>query len=268
MNGVRNEAAYTVPPFPVRRVDVLGVPVSAVDPMTALAVIENWVQSREPNYACCTSVNGVLAAQDDQRLIEIYRNAGLITPDGMPLAWVARLRGFSGVQRVYGPALMLACCDRFREHGTRHYLYGGAEGVPELLSQRLQSRFPGIRIVGAYSPPFRALTPEEEALDVERINESGADIVWVGLGAPKQDYWMAKNVGRVQAPVLVGVGAAFDFHAGLKRQAPRWMRESGLEWLFRLLSEPRRLGKRYLIGNPRFVVLLAAEEFRRCAARD
>lgn len=251
----------------IPRVEILDVQVSAVNMDMALGAIEEWLQSRNHNFVCCTSVNGVLAAQDDRRLVGIYRRAGLVTPDGMPLAWIARARGYKHVRRVYGPELMLAICDRFREQGVRHYLYGGAEGVPELLSRRLQDRFPGLQVVGAYSPPFRKLTEVERLQDVERINESSADIVWVGLGAPKQDLWMAENVGRIEAPVLMGVGAAFDFHAGLKRQAPQLMRRTGLEWLFRLLAEPRRLARRYIVGNPRFLGLVAAEEIRRRRAR-
>lgn len=251
----------------VSRVEILGVQISAVDMSMALDVIESWLDTRDPHYVCCTSVNGVLAAQDDSSLIDVYRQAGLVTPDGMPLAWVARARGHAHVRRVYGPELMLACCERFREKGARHYLYGGAEGVPELLSARLRARVPGMQIVGFYSPPFRPLSERERAEDAERINESSPDMVWVGLGAPKQDHWMAANIGQLEAPVLMGVGAAFDFHAGLKKQAPAWMRRSGFEWLFRLMAEPRRLGRRYVIGNPRFLALLAAEEVQRRTTR-
>jgi N-acetylglucosaminyldiphosphoundecaprenol N-acetyl-beta-D-mannosaminyltransferase len=251
----------------IPRVEILGVPVSAVDPPTALAVIEAWAKLRRPNFVCCTSVNGVLAAQDDPRLLKIFRQAGLVTPDGMPLAWIARARGHAGVRRVYGPDLMLSCCDQFRSWGCTHYLYGGAEGVPELLAEKLRDRFPGIRIVGAYSPPFRELIPEESAKSLKQINESAPDIVWVGLGAPKQDLWMAENASKIESSILMGVGAAFDFHAGLKKQAPAWMGRSGLEWLFRLLSEPRRLGSRYLLGNPRFLALIFAEELRQRSSR-
>lgn len=252
---------------PAPRVEVLGIEVSAIDMDAALATIAAWIDARDHKYVCVNTVNSVLAAYDEPGLAAVYRSAGMVTPDGMPLVWIARTRGHPHVRRVYGPELMLACCDQFRERGVRHYFYGGAEGVPELLAERLLERYPGLQVAGVHSPPFRELTDAERDRDVQRINDASADIVWVGLGAPKQDYWMAEHVGRLAAPVLLGVGAAFDFHSGRKRQAPAWMRRSGLEWLFRLLAEPGRLGRRYLIGNSRFLALLAAEEIRRRAVR-
>jgi N-acetylglucosaminyldiphosphoundecaprenol N-acetyl-beta-D-mannosaminyltransferase len=157
------------------------------------------------------------------------------------------------VERVYGPDLLLACCAQSVARGDRHFFYGGAEGVAERLIGRLQSRYPGLNVAGSYSPPFGPMTAAEDADIVRRINEAAPDIVWVGLSTPKQERWMAEHAGRVHAPVLVGVGAAFDFHAGVKRQAPRWMQRAGLEWLFRLGTEPRRLWRRYLVNNPVFV---------------
>jgi N-acetylglucosaminyldiphosphoundecaprenol N-acetyl-beta-D-mannosaminyltransferase len=178
--------------------------------------------------------------------------------------WLSRLRGFRDVERVYGPDLLLACCDHSRVIGYRHFFYGGGPGVPELLSERLRARFPGLSVAGGFSPPFRELTPDEDAECVHRINAAHPDIVWVGLGTPKQERWMAEHRATLDAAVLIGVGAAFDFHAGLKRQAPRWMQRSGLEWLFRLLAEPRRLWRRYLRNNPLFVwhVLLQSLHLR------
>ena len=178
----------------------------------------------------------------DDEMRRIHEGAGLVTPDGMPLVWMAHLLGHSRVERVYGPDLLLACCEMSTRRGYRHFFYGGAPGVGERLAARLEARFPGLSVAGLYSPPFRPLTPEEDAALVDRIDAARPDIVWVGLSTPKQERWMAAHVGRLQAPVLVGVGAAFDFHAGVKRQAPRWMRRSGLEWSFRLMTEPRRLG--------------------------
>lgn len=252
---------------PAPRVDILGVEVSAIDMEEALTTIESWIDAGERHYVCVNTVNSLLAALDDPELAEVYRRAGLVTPDGMPLVWISRWRGHPRVGRVYGPDLMLACCDRFRERGVRHYFYGGAEGVPEALTERLQAGYPGLEVVGSQSPPFRPLTGDELLRDIRRINEASPDIVWVGLGAPKQDYWMAANIDRLEAPVLMGVGAAFDFHAGVKRQAPTWMRRNGLEWLFRFLTEPRRLAGRYIVGNSRFLALLAAEELRRRTMR-
>lgn len=238
-----------------RRVDVLGVQVSALDMDEALRFFDDHIRRREPSYVCITGVHGVMESQRDPALRAIHNRAGLVTPDGMPLVWLSRRAGHRHVERVYGPDLMLALCERSVAAGYRHFLYGGAEGVPERLADRLRGRFPGLRIVGTYSPPFRELTEEEDRAVVERIEASGADVVWVGLSTPKQERWMAAHTDRLRA-VLVGVGAAFDFHAGLKKQAPRWMQRSGLEWLYRMLSEPRRLGPRYLVNNPRFVWLL------------
>lgn len=247
------------------RVNVLGVGVSPIDMDDAVRVIDGWIAERTPRYVTVTGVHGVMESQRDEALRRIHNRAGLVTPDGMPLVWLSRLAGFRGVRRVYGPDLMLRCCEASIERGWKHYLYGGAEGIPELLEARLRERLPGLEIVGRYSPPFRSLTAEEDAEIVDRINASGADIVWVGLGTPKQERWMDAHVGRLEAPVLVGVGAAFDFHAGLKRQAPGWVQRAGLEWLFRLLSEPRRLWRRYCINNPLFVwsVLLQKTGVRR-----
>lgn len=235
------------------RVDVLGVHVSAIDMATALAEISRWIVQREQHYVCVTGVHGVMESQKDPVLKAIHNASGLTTPDGMPMVWSARRAGFTKADRVYGPDLMLAMCRRAVDHGWSSYFYGGKHGIPELLAGKLQQSFPGLKVAGTYSPPFRALTAEEDAAVVVRINDSGADIVWVGLSTPKQERWMADHVGRLNAPVIMGVGAAFDIHAGVLPQAPRWMQRSGLEWLYRLLREPRRLWRRYLGNNPGFV---------------
>jgi N-acetylglucosaminyldiphosphoundecaprenol N-acetyl-beta-D-mannosaminyltransferase len=234
-------------------VNVLGVGVSAIAMSDALAAIARWVANRTPHYVCVTGVHGVMESHSDPTLRDIHNAAGLVTPDGMPLVWLSHLRGHRHVERVYGPDLMLACCQRFVSSGYRHFFYGGAEGVPERLAARLQDRVPGLVVAGTWSPPFGEMTAFEERAAIARINAASPDIVWVGLSTPKQERWMARHVGRLSAPVLVGVGAAFDFHAGLKRQAPLWMQRSGLEWLFRLATEPRRLWRRYLYNNPRFL---------------
>ena len=242
------------------RVDILGVGVSAIDPAMALDTIAAWIETREPHYVCVTGVHGVMESQRDERLRAIHNAAGLVTPDGMPLVWLSRWKGHRHVRRVYGPDLMEAVCSASVERGWRHFLYGGAEGIAGLLAEKLEARFPGIDIAGTWTPPFRPLTGEEDAEVVARIDASGADIVWVGLSTPKQERWMSDHVGRLRAPVLVGVGAAFDFHAGVKPQAPRWMQGAGLEWLYRMVTEPRRLGPRYAVNNPAFVwrILLEA----------
>lgn len=235
------------------RVNVLGVGISPITPARALETIGRWIAHGERHYVCVSGIHGVMESQRDELLRRIHNGAGMVTPDGMPLVWISRWRGFKEVQRVYGPDLLLACCERSQAMGWRHYFYGGGMGVPERLTERLQARFRGLRVVGGYSPPFRALTPDEDAEVVARINAAAPDIVWVGLSTPKQERWMFEHRSSLTAPVCIGVGAAFDFHAGLKRQAPRWMQRSGLEWVFRLYQEPRRLWRRYLKNNPLFV---------------
>jgi N-acetylglucosaminyldiphosphoundecaprenol N-acetyl-beta-D-mannosaminyltransferase len=249
------------------RVDILGVQVSAIAMPLALAVISGWIARGERRYVCVSGVHGIMESQRDPELRRIHNDAGLVTPDGMPLVWLARQAGFAGVDRVYGPDLLLACCEASVKHGYRHFFYGGDTGVPELLAERLAARFPGLRVVGTYSPPFRPLLPDEDADVVQRLNGSGADIVWVGLSTPKQERWMHSHRDRLTAPVLIGVGAAFDFHAGTKRQAPRWMQRSGLEWLFRLTQEPRRLWRRYWYNNIGFVAGLIRSRFRSPASQ-
>ncbi|MEX1294743.1 MAG: WecB/TagA/CpsF family glycosyltransferase [Candidatus Limnocylindrales bacterium] len=239
------------------RVDVLGVGISAVDMDMAVGEIERWVHEREPHYVCVTGVHGVMESQADAELRSIHNRSGLTTPDGMPMVWAGRYAGAGHMKRVYGPDLMLALAERAAEQGWRNYFYGGKEGVPERLAERLTERFPDLITVGTQSPPFRAMTEEEDAATVERIRDSGADIVWVGLSTPKQERWMASHVDRLGVPALLGVGAAFDIHAGLLKQAPPWMQGRGLEWLYRLYREPRRLARRYLSNNPRFVVAVA-----------
>ena len=241
---------------PIARVDVLGVGISAIDPDAALAEITRWIVEGREHYVCVTGVHGVMEAQRDPELLRIHNDSGLTTPDGMPMVWAARFAGCRNVQRVYGPDLMLAVCERAAQSGWGCYLYGSTDDVLDQLGCNLTDRFPGLRIVGSYAPPFRDLTTEEDAAVVDDIASSGAQIVWVGLSTPKQERWMAAHVGRLGVPVVVGVGAAFDFHAGRVRQAPRWMQRSGLEWLFRLLSEPRRLWRRYAVNNPRFVMAI------------
>jgi len=238
------------------RTNILGVEVSAINIPMALHTIEAWIAQGDPHYVCVTGVHGVMESQRDEELRRIHNNAGLVTPDGMPLVWLSRLMGFRKVRRVYGPDLMLAVCEHSARRGYRQFFYGGAPGVADLLADRLQARFPSLQICGFYSPPFRPLTSEEEHLVRERIERAQPHILWVGISTPKQERWMAEHVGRLHVPVLIGVGAAFDFHAGLKRQAPRWMQRSGLEWLFRLAMEPRRLWRRYLINNPWFLWLM------------
>lgn len=247
------------------RVDVLGVGVSALSRREAVEAIGRWIREGTSEYVCVTGVHGVMESQSDEVLRGIHNEAGMVTPDGMPLVWLSRLWGDRPVERVYGPDLLLDVCRESQRRGWRHFFYGGAEGVADLLVDRLRERFAALDVAGTYCPPFRPLTSAESREVIERIEASGADIVWVGLSTPKQERWMSAHVRALPGKVLIGVGAAFDFHAGLKRQAPSWMQRSGLEWLFRLLSEPRRLWRRYLVNNPAFVFLITLQAlgFRR-----
>jgi N-acetylglucosaminyldiphosphoundecaprenol N-acetyl-beta-D-mannosaminyltransferase len=241
----------------IPRFDVLGVRVSAADLDSAVEEISGWIERGERHYVCVTGVHGVMESQDDDELRGIHNRSGMTTADGMPIVWAGRWAGLPQTSRVYGPDLMLALCARAAERGWTSYFYGGDTGVAPRLAQRLTARFPGLRVGGMCTPPFRSLTESEDAAEVASMNAAAPDIVWVGLGTPKQERWMASHVNRVDAPVMIGVGAAFPIHAGVLRQAPRWIQRSGLEWLFRLAVEPRRLWRRYLSNNPRFVIEVA-----------
>ena len=254
MDRAASQQPLRVPPGSIPRVDVLGVGISAIDMAQAVAEITRWIEDGEQHYVCVTGVHGVMEARRDPQLRRIHNASGLTTPDGMPMVWAGHRAGVPHMERVYGPDLMLAVLALAAEHEWSSFFYGGGPDVPELLAKRLTARFPGLRVAGTWSPPFRPLTPEEDQAVIERINRSRADLVWVGLSTPKQERWMAAHVGRVHAKALLGVGAAFDIHAGLLPQAPPWMQRSGLEWLYRLGREPRRLWRRYLGNNPRFVV--------------
>lgn len=248
-------ALSTAPP--TARVDVLGVGISTVNRDTAVQTIASWIERRERHYVCVTGVHGVMESQRDPDLRRIHNASGLTVPDGAPMVWAGRRAGAAGMSRVCGRDLMLDTLAMAARRGWGSYLYGGAEGVPELLSERLAELLPPVRIVGGYSPPFRPLTPEEDEEVVDRINASGAEFVWVGLSTPKQERWMAAHRSRLTAPVLLGVGAAFDFHAGLRPEAPRWIQQRGLEWSYRLAKEPRRLWRRYLRNNPEYLARIA-----------
>jgi N-acetylglucosaminyldiphosphoundecaprenol N-acetyl-beta-D-mannosaminyltransferase len=221
-------------------------------------------------YLTAAAVNLVMSAREDERVRAAVRDATLAVPDGQPLVWALRLLGHRSATRVYGPDLMARFCARAAERAIPIYLYGGrSEQALAQLEARLQARFAGLRIAGGFSPPFRDPTASERAEAVRRIDASGARVVWVGTGQPKQELWMHEMRPLLQAPLLVGVGAAFDFHAGIVSQAPSWMQQGGLEWLYRLSREPRRLWRRYATQNPRFIALFArqyARERRRAAA--
>ena len=241
------------------RVNILGVGVSAVNLPQAVEEIDRWIASHAAHYVNVCAVHTVMECQRDARLRRIVNASGLATPDGMPLVWLSALCGHRQASRVYGPDLMLAVCERSQDTGRRHFFYGGAPGVTDLLVRALKARYPRLVVAGTHTPPYRPPDTEEDREVLEKINAAAPDIVWVGLGTPKQDYWVARHRSLLDAPVLIAVGAAFDFHAGLLPQAPRWIQRSGLEWLFRLVHEPRRLAFRYLVYNPWFVLKVAVQ---------
>lgn len=244
----------------MKRINVLGVGISAITPQRALQHIAGWVESGERHYVCVCAVHTVMECQRDPELRGMVNRASLSVPDGMPLVWISRFRGQPHVRRVYGPDLMLSFCELAARRGYTNYLVGGAPGQPEVLARRLVERFPDLLIVGGVATPVRPLSAAENDRIIESINDAGPDVVWVGMGTGYQERWIAQNRHRLRAPVLIGVGAAFDMHSKRVRQAPAWMQRSGLEWFFRLMQEPLRLWRRYLLGNPLFVYRLLLQQ--------
>jgi N-acetylglucosaminyldiphosphoundecaprenol N-acetyl-beta-D-mannosaminyltransferase len=239
----------------IERVNVLGVGISVLDQDRAREFLFDAVRSGRRGYVTVTGVHGVSEAQNDPELRRIHNEALLATPDGMPMVWMGRLQGKRSIRRVYGPDLMLNLCEHSVAHGFTHFLYGGASGVAEELQRKLESLFPKLRIVGTYTPPFRELNDIEVTDLQQRVRLVRPDFFWVGLSTPKQEHFMAQCLSILpEAKILIGVGAAFDLLTGRVRQAPRWMQRSGLEWLFRLTQEPRRLARRYLVNNPLFIL--------------
>lgn len=246
---------------------ILGTPVNALTLEGLLDTVDRWVRYRERHYVCTLDVHALLEGLRAPDVQEIYQSASVVTPDGMPLVWLLRRAGYRQADRVCGPDLMPALFERSEATGYRHFLYGSTTDTLQLLAGKLNSRFPRAKIVGSYSPPFRDLLPDEcEAISV-RINDAAPDIVWVGLGAPKQDRWMGAYRPSLQAPVLIGVGGAFDMLAGKVRRAPWIVQRSGCEWAFRMMQEPRRLCRRYLESNARFAFLLLQEALKPARSR-
>ena len=235
-------------------VSVLGVPLALTDYDETMVWMDATIAHGGKGYICVAATHTIMVCDEDPELREAVLNSSLTVPDGQPLVWAMNALGGDLEDRVYGPELMARYCERAATTGARMYLYGGRnQGALVQLALNLRKRFPGVKIVGGYSPPFRDLSEEEEDAIVAEMNACKPDVVWVGVGAPKQEKWMAAMRERLDAPVLVGVGAAFDFHAGLVPQAPEWMQSAGLEWLFRMAQEPRRLAPRYVRYNPRFI---------------
>lgn len=263
--------AHAVPAPELPRLDhepVLGIPLALTDYDTTLAWMDAAIARGRRSYICVAAVHTVMVSQEDAELRDAVTGADFTVPDGQPLVWAMNALGHDLPSRVYGPELMARACERAARTGVRMYLYGGRnQGALVQLALNLRQRYPGLQIAGGYAPPFRELDAEEEAFVVEDINRSGADIVWVGIGVPKQEKWMARMRDRLEPPVLIGVGAAFDFHAELVPQAPDWVQHVGLEWAYRLAHEPRRLWKRYTRYNPRFVSGFARQYARHRVAR-
>lgn len=237
----------------LNKFDILNVRISAIDMDDACSLIEDRIVSRQKGYVCVCPVSVIMECRKDGRVLKSVNCADLATPDGMPVVWIGKSKGYKNIRRVYGPDLMDRMCDISGKKGYKNYLYGSSEDVLERLSKRLTGIYPSLIISGSYSPPYRKLTKEEDNKIIENINKTNSDLLWVGLGSPKQDLWMYEHREKINTPMMLGVGAAFDFLAGTKPQAPVWMRNIGFEWLFRLITEPKRLWRRYIIDSSLFI---------------
>ena len=239
-----------------KKFQILGVNISAINLQSAGQILGQYIRSGQPHYVCVAPVSTVVSCQENEAYKNVVNGAAMVTPDGMPVVWLAKLLGQAEVSRTYGPDLMLKICEEGEGKGYRHYFFGADDATLHKLENTLRGKFSKINIVGSYAPPFRPLTEEENNDILKKIREVNPDLVWVGLGSPKQDFWMKENFQRLNVPVLLGVGAAFDFISGVKPQAPRLLQKSGLEWLFRLCCEPKRLWRRYFFGNTKFIFLI------------
>ncbi|MDQ3648100.1 MAG: WecB/TagA/CpsF family glycosyltransferase [Actinomycetota bacterium] len=249
-----HEEEHASGPGAIARREILGLPIALADYERVMDAMDSMIATRSPGYVCAVAVHAVSLARYDEELRRALLGSTLTLPDGMPLVWAANMLGEHLSDRVYGPELMRRYNDRCVEHGHRVWLYGGRDqGSLEQLALNLRRMHKGLRIVGGYSPPFRPLSGEEEDAIARQIDQAKPDVLWVGIGVPKQEKWMARMRERIEVPVMGGVGAAFDFHAGRVSQAPHWMQERGLEWVYRIAQEPRRLLPRYLSHNPRFI---------------
>ncbi|HYZ29851.1 MAG TPA: WecB/TagA/CpsF family glycosyltransferase [Thermoleophilaceae bacterium] len=247
----------------VRTREILGLPIAMTDYEQAMDVMDGMVARRERGYVCAVAVHAVMVAQRDAQMKRALLGSTLTVPDGMPLVWAANALGENLPNRVYGPELMRRYSQRCAAQGHRVWLYGGRDqGHLVQLALRLRQHHDDIKIVGGYAPPFRALTVDEEDALAEQINQANPDVLWVGIGVPKQEKWMARMREKLEVPVMCAVGAAFDFHAGRISQAPAWMQDRGLEWTYRIAQEPRRLLPRYLYYNPRFMISFARQLVR------
>ena len=247
----------------IEKVNVLGIGISVLDQDRAREFLFEAVRNGRRGYVTITGVHGVSEAQKDPELREIFHRALLVTPDGMPMVWMGKLQGHHSIRRVYGPDLMLNLCEHSVAEGLSHFFYGGVPGMAEELKRKLEARFPGLKIVGTCTPPFHPLNDAELHDLQERVRVARPDFFWVGLSTPKQERFMAQHMSNLpETKIFIGIGAAFDLLTGRVRQAPRWMQSAGLEWFFRLIQEPRRLAKRYLVNNPLFIARAAGQLLR------
>ena len=239
---------------------VIGVPIAVVKTPDVIARMEEWIANRQrTHYICVTNVHVIMEGRRDPSFREVLQAADLCIPDGMPLVWIGRSRGHAIHKQVRGTDLLVTFCRTTEKTGYAHFFLGGRPGVANKLANELTRRFPGVRVAGICSPPFRKLSPQEDDEIIEQINRAAPDVLWVGLGCPKQERWMREHRDKLRVPVILGVGQAFDILSGNAPQAPRWMQERGLEWLFRLCREPRRLWRRYLVYNTQFIFALLLE---------
>ncbi len=241
------------------RFNVLGVGVNDTTIQNAITTILDWIENSEKRYICVTGVHGVMESQRDRTLLNIHNQSGLTVPDGMPLVWLGRLYGHTHIERIYGPDLMVEVCKKSIDYGYRHFFYGGNTGVADELAQFLKKRFPGLKIAGTFTPPFRPLNKNEEKELILQVANSEPHFFWVGLSTPKQERFMAEFLPKLNTRVMIGVGAAVDILSGRIKDAPDWMKNSGLQWLFRLYKEPHRLWKRYLYNNSLFILKISRQ---------
>lgn len=244
-----------------KKFSLLNVRISAIDLSDACLFVEECVSGKEKKYVCVCPVGTIMECKKNEKVLNSVNCADMVTPDGVPVVWLGRLFGHKNIGRVYGPELMDSICGVSEKKGFKNYFYGSTPEVLKKLEKELLRKYPELIISGSYSPPFRRLTEEEDDLIIETVNKCDPDIIWVGLGSPKQDLWMYEHRQRINASMMLGVGAAFDFLAKAKPQAPSWLRNSGFEWLFRLATEPKRLWRRYLINNSLFIYYLGLELF-------
>jgi len=241
------------------KINIFGANINAISLSDAVSLVEEQISQKHPGYVCVCPVSSIVRANKDEDFRQTINNSFLSTPDGMPVVWYIKSKGFKKATRVYGPDLMSEMFKVSQIKGYRHYFYGGTEDVLEKLKKNLLHSFSALSICGMHAPPFREKAGEEEQEIIDEINGCSPDIIWVGIGSPKQERWMQANVNYFDNAVLIGVGAGFNFYAGTIKQAPKWMQRTGLEWLFRLFCEPRRLWKRYLFGNTKFIYLVLKE---------